>query len=310
MEQTSGFFVHPDDVKSLSQCAPDIVHTSSSGYSVIYKANIGGKERAFKALKKEFRGVPLYEDLLKKEYQIGCTLNHPGIRRYDRYLFVPEWGNCIELEWIDGVPLNKLGTVDKKLGRQIVGKLCDALEYVHSKQIVHRDIKPSNILITHNGHNVKLIDFGFSDADSFTLLKTPAGTESYAAPELLAGGAVDCRADIFSLGIIIRQLLPEKRKVWHRCLKDNPSERYESVSELKTALLKRNGSAVWIAATAVAMTIAAVLYLRTNTFERSDEPVREYQSPDTLAVDSSDSVELDDLFEEATRIIQNYDGRN
>ena len=82
---------------------------------------------------------------------------------------------------------------DKKLSRKIVSQLCDVLEYIHSKQVIHKDLKPENILITHNGQNVKLIDFGLSDSDDYAPLKFHAGTQAYAAPELLSGGKIDCR---------------------------------------------------------------------------------------------------------------------
>ena len=70
------------------------------------------------------------------------------------------------MQWIDGVTLRSmLGHMDAGQEREVIDGICDALEYIHSKQIVHRDLKPENIIITHNGQNVKLIDFGLSDAD-------------------------------------------------------------------------------------------------------------------------------------------------
>lgn len=53
---------------------------------------------------------------------------------------------------------------------------CAALDYIHRRQIIHRDLKPENIMLTGNGGNVKLIDFGYSDTDSYAVLKQPAGT--------------------------------------------------------------------------------------------------------------------------------------
>ncbi len=309
MEQTSGFFVRPDDVKSISQSAPELVHTSDSGYSEIFKANLGGRERAFKALKQEFRGVPLYEDLLKKEYEIGCSLNHPGIRRYERYLSMPELGNCIELEWIDGVPLGALGPVDRKLAMRILENLCDALDYIHSKQIVHRDLKPSNILVTHNGHNVKLIDFGFSDADSFTLLKTPAGTVSYAAPELRSGKIVDCRTDIYSLGLIIRELLPSRRRVWTKCLKEHPDDRFSTATEVKSAL-ENNHSRIFLIACAFILAAVSTFLLCSRKDEEPAAEEIEVVPADSALTEQGDSASLDELFDEATRIILNHDGKD
>ena len=76
--------------------------------------------------------------------------------------------------------------------------LIDALSYLHSRQTQHRDLKPSNIILTDNGQYLKLIDFGLSDTDSHAILKAPAGTEGYMAPE----GS----SDIYSLGCILREM--------------------------------------------------------------------------------------------------------
>lgn len=307
MEQNSGFFSGLEDITNINQCLPELVHVSTTGYSRIFKAVAGGKSRAFKALKPEFCGKELYEDLLKKEYLIGCSLNHPGIRQYDRMVSIAGLGNCIEMEWIDGVTLDSLDSIDKKLALQIIFKLCDALDYIHSKQIVHRDLKPSNILITHNGHNVKLIDFGFADADSFTLLKAPAGTVSYAAPELLSGGAADCRADLFSLGLIIKQLLPFKRMVWSRCLRNNPDRRYNSAVAVKEALKKS-----WILYPLCAFAVVILVFcisvlvgpeqkfIPDNAGTSGEIPQTHQPGAD------SDSVSLETLFEEATNVILDY----
>lgn len=98
-------------------------------------------------------------------------------------------------------------------------------------------------MLTGNGGNVKLIDFGFSDADSYAVLKQPAGTWRYAAPEQEAGLAVDARADIYALGVIMGEIngaLPRKwARLWHvaaRCTKADAALRYASAGEIITAL--------------------------------------------------------------------------
>ena len=92
---------------------------------------------------------------------------------------------CILLEYVDGVTLKEFmqhGKLTRPVAVKIINELCSALQYIHSKQIVHRDLKPDNILITHNGNNVKLIDFSLSDCDDYDVLKLPAGTRYYLAP--------------------------------------------------------------------------------------------------------------------------------
>lgn len=90
---------------------------------------------------------------------------------------------------------------------KVFSQILEAVGYLHKKGITHNDIKPDNILITNNGNNLKLIDFGMSDDDTHFLLKTPGFTAAYAAPELLAQRKTDARSDIYSIGAIMTVLL-------------------------------------------------------------------------------------------------------
>ncbi|WP_220432121.1 protein kinase domain-containing protein, partial [Segatella copri] len=122
----------------------------------------------------------------------------------------------------------------KTEGEDIFLQLLDAVHYIHAKQIVHRDLKPSNIMITHNGNHVKLIDFGLSDTDDFTILKQPAGTPGYISPEQIVSQQADIRNDIFSIGCILEKILPSKpyTAIIKRC-KTPIAQRYANVDELK-----------------------------------------------------------------------------
>lgn len=149
------------------------------------------------------------------------------------------------MEFVDGITLRELmdqGKLTEELARKIVMELCTALQYLHNKQIIHRDLKPENVMITHNGNNVKLIDFGLSDCDDYTLLKLPAGTRYYMAPEaLLPHEQVDCRADIYSLGIIIGEmasLLKNSRlaRISNKCTQQKRERRFSSAMEVYEAL--------------------------------------------------------------------------
>lgn len=189
MNCPSAFFTdEPEDTMPVSSAPEDLRLLASSevGYSELWRCREEGKFLILKALKPQYRNVPVYEDLLRKEFSLGYELEHPNICRTYGYKHYPELGHCIIMQWIDGEPLRSMLPIsDKKLSRKIVSQLCDVLEYIHSKQVIHKDLKPENILITHNGQNVKLIDFGLSDSDDYALLKFHAGTQLYAAPELL-----------------------------------------------------------------------------------------------------------------------------
>ena len=141
------------------------------------------------------------------------------------------------MEYIDGVTLDEWMRTEyctSSEAYKIVGELCEALEYLHRHQLVHRDLKPSNILITHQGQHVKLIDFGLADGDSYEVLKGPAGTLRYAAPEVKNGqGIADYRADIYSLGVVLSELASQlgdkpMLSIARRCMAYQPNQRYPS----------------------------------------------------------------------------------
>lgn len=218
-----------------------------------------------KALKPEYSSNPVYQTLLHKEYEIGHSLDHPNICRTYYWGKFPISGNGILMEWIDGTTLRKLLDSGRKLtpsaAREIICQICSALSYMHSKQIIHRDLKPENILITHNGSHVKIIDFGFSDSDSSTVLKKPAGTLTYASPELREGREADYRTDIYSLGKIIAEISPQYSSVVRRSLRENPAERYQSADQVKKAVMTRGTRIAGITAAAAAAIAASMLLI-------------------------------------------------
>ena len=129
------------------------------------------------------------------------------------------------------------------------------MDYMHKKQILHRDLKPENILITYNGQNVKLIDFGLSDTDSYNVFKAPAGTKVYASPELLAGEHIDCRSDIWSLGMTIGEMTDYYSHVVSRCLRRDRERRFKTIQDVKTSVLKTGRRKVFLCAACLAVTV-------------------------------------------------------
>lgn len=274
MEETSAFFGSCDELIGDSRKDIQKVYESRGGYTLVSKMTLEGKLVALKSLKPEYIGNPFYEGLLRKEYEIGSGLNHPNICPVLGFVNIPGLGNCIEMRWVDG---ERLGALIGRKGlpvRKIILEICDALEYLHRNQIIHRDLKPSNILITNNGRNVKLIDFGLSDADWYTLFKNPAGTRDYVSPEQLAGEDVDCRTDIYSLGRIMQELGVYPR-IAAVCVNEDRDKRYRDIQEVRSAIFRRGRSHSLRVAAAIAtfltLILLAVLLLRplaTHLIER------------------------------------------
>lgn len=242
MQSESGFFGKMPAIEDEMTVVWEKLPSSGSGFTVLYRCRRAGRSRLYKCLKPELQGNPMYGSLLRKEFEIGFSLAHPGICEYYSFQDSPGKGKCIEMEWIEGRTLGDrlaTGSIDRKAARKILLELCDALDYMHHRQVIHRDLKPENILITDNGDNVKIIDFGFSDGDSYDIGKEPAGTEMYAAPELISGGPVDCRCDIYALGLIMESLPGVPSRIARRCHSSLPEGRYASALEVKKALLQK-----------------------------------------------------------------------
>jgi serine/threonine protein kinase len=223
-----------------------IIADPPQGFFRLYRAKRYGRLHILKVLKPEYAENPVYLELIRKEFDIGYSLDHPNIRRTIGLEYVPEIcgpdsrtaSPCIVLEYVDGLPLSDLlsqGSLTDKQKDKIIAQVCDALTYIHSKQIVHRDLKPDNILITSNGQNVKLIDFGLSDTDDYCELKSPAGTRDYASPEQKAGMMLDSRSDIYSLGLIIRDITDKYPRTVAKCTRKNRDRRFSSAEEVLNA---------------------------------------------------------------------------
>ena len=261
-----------------------LIHSSEEGFFALYRGERAGMFRVYKCLKPQWRGCQLQEEMLKKEFSLSYPLRHPNIRETIQYTKIEGLGNCIEMEWIDGIPLNeflKRGRPNEKTFRKMAAELCDAVSYLHNRQTIHRDIKPSNILITHDGCNIKLIDFSLTDSRSSSILKSPAGTRNYIAPEVLQGGPADIRSDIWSLGKVLGEMTSRHRSVVRKCMQPRPERRYTDVQQVKEALL---APFPWIITVSlVIIGILSAFFLFRNAADQNespDSPANTTQEPD------------------------------
>lgn len=237
-DTTASYFI-PLEENGVSPHFTDMSEIPSKGFNVLVRAKRDGQWWVLKGLKPQFREDVLYQELLHKEYDLLSRLRHGDVVGVEGLEHVEGYGECIVMEWIDGENLDQWlkSPHDKAEKLRVFGELLDATEYVHREQIVHRDLKPGNVMVTRNGQHVKLIDFGLADADNYAVLKQPAGTDGYTAPEQLAGCAPDVRNDIYSLGVILgkMQLGWSARRVAARCRKEM-DERFADVAALRDAL--------------------------------------------------------------------------
>lgn len=189
-----------------------------------------------KGLKPEFQRKSVYNELLTKEFELGVQMDHPNIAHTFSFETDPVAGPCIVMEYVDGCTLKEFlaQKPSAAVRRKITKEVLSAMSYFHGKQIVHRDLKPDNILITHNGHNVKIIDFGLADSDWHGILKQPAGSDKYSAPEQKAGNVpLDSRADIYAFGIILRQIFPHSYgRIFRKCTRKDREKRFGNAEEI------------------------------------------------------------------------------
>ena len=164
----------------------------------------------------------------EKEFRLGILLNHPHIMSTYSLEEVEDLGLCIVAEWIEGVTLGKWLLTKPSLAarRRVLMQILDALAYIHSLQLVHHDIKLDNIMITTNGSNVKLIDFGLSNTDDTVL------TESN-----------DVRKDIVGVGKLMGRMFPHRYPlIKRRCMQGA----YAHIGALRKAILRRSQLVKWL----------------------------------------------------------------
>ena len=196
------------------------------GMGVLYKATDLRLERtvAIKVLRPDRSLSEERRQRFRREAKSASVLNHPNIvtiYEVESGRINGEDHECIVMEWIDGMSLDRLleqGRLDVTRAVELGCGIAEGLGAAHAAGIVHRDLKPANVMVTAGGHP-KLVDFGLaklvevsSDAETkATDLRTTEGsvlgTAAYMSPEQAAGSPVDQRSDIFSFGIVLYEML-------------------------------------------------------------------------------------------------------
>lgn len=187
----------------------------SGGMAVVYKALCHRLNRyvAVKVLKDEFAENSEFREHFKAESQAVAMLSHPNIVSVYDY---SRDSNCqyIVMELLEGITLKqymqKKGALSWKEALHFATQISKALSHAHSKGIVHRDIKPQNIMVVKDG-SIKVADFGIAHLQSENAETTETmGSIHYISPEQIHGDPVDARSDIYSLGVVLYEMLTGK----------------------------------------------------------------------------------------------------
>ncbi|MGP8269015.1 MAG: serine/threonine-protein kinase [Terracidiphilus sp.] len=185
------------------------------GMSTLFKATDlrDGRQVAIKVPHAEMEADPILVERFRREQEIGQELNHPGVVK----TYEPEQRSraYMVIEWVEGRLLRDILNQRRKLpidrAVNLTLVICDALDCMHKHGVVHRDLKPENIMVDDQDR-IKIIDFGIAmkeDARRITFVDMSAtlGTPDYISPEQVKGQRGDQRSDIYSLGVMLYEML-------------------------------------------------------------------------------------------------------
>ena len=160
-----------------------------------------------------------YRKRFKNEALITATLEHPNIVSVYDYFSIGQTSYLV-MQYVDGLGLSELIESEAPLhpvvAAVICREICMAIEYAHKNNVIHRDIKPTNVLISKDG-KLKVTDFGVAKdetARDLTSVGTLIGTPCYMSPEQAMGRKLTAQTDIFSLGILLYELVTGKKPFW------------------------------------------------------------------------------------------------
>jgi serine/threonine protein kinase len=256
MDLSDSGFIAPH---TISTNWSDIALFQQRNHNMLYHAKRYGKYFVLKGLSADCQLLTDHLFLQEKEFAFGVSLTHPHIAETYSLEEVEGCGRCIVMEYVDGTTLAEwLSTNPSKAARQrVMMQLLDALEYIHSLQLVHHDLKSSNILITRNGQNVKLIDFGLSNTDS-----TSANNNSTTDIQLLAN--------------ILTLLFPNRYRPIVRACQQG---KYANIAALKQAFHRRQ---IWQKSIPYIVSAICVIVCSIFSFQYISNKLREQQMLKTV----------------------------
>ncbi|CAN5285149.1 hypothetical protein BH10CYA1_BH10CYA1_46440 [soil metagenome] len=292
-----GTYLANSDVERLAETYEFLEEIGSGSIGIVYKARhrILNHTVAIKTLRAGSMDAAS-QKRFEQEAKLVSSLNHPGIVRLRDFGSTESGQLHMVLDFVGGQSLDQSlswqGALSVEDSLEIITQVCDAMEYAHQKDIVHRDIKPSNIMFfrSENSLQVKVLDFGIAKALDLSSLNSAAltktgeifGSPLYMSPEQASGKKLDARSDIYSLGIVMYEILsgaspfagktafdiinsqiaqevpplsstvkpisPHLDAVVAKALAKKPEDRFQSMSEFRQALfdLKAGKKSPWL----------------------------------------------------------------
>ena len=270
MEADSEIFADDSALKEVETAFHSPVLLEITAYARLFRVSRGGRYFVIKTTKDN---SARQRELLRREYELSLGCEHPHIVNILFYEYDTPVGEGVVMQYVDGFTLREYLATNPKESekRRLFAELLSAVACLHKRGVVHNDLKPENILVTNNGHSLKLIDFGLASDDAHYILRTPGCTYSYASPELRSGGKVDVRSDIYSLGVIMREMLGASA-IAKRCTAALPARRYANVEALQKAWSAR-GRKYYILAAAVSLVLLllpSILYLNEKNKDNTE----------------------------------------
>ncbi|MDE6512618.1 MAG: serine/threonine protein kinase [Muribaculaceae bacterium] len=279
IEPESGFVGSAESECYIGSAMTDVEILCATGSNVLARGRRYGRQWLLKGLRPEFRDSTQMLRQLTKEFEIHSRLNHPGVAQAVGFEEIEGIGRCVVEEWVDGTTLAdamRRGSLTAKERKRIVRQIVGSVAYLHGKGVVHRDLKPSNVMIRNAGDEPVLIDFGLADTDDYVELKSPAGTEGFISPQQRESGGAHPSDDVYSLGVIIKDLCPAYGRIARRCM--GPLERRPADARALLRLIERTDRRPRILGGASVGVIALALLLfaglRMSTLSRSSQQAR------------------------------------
>lgn len=218
MNDESSFFNSPDEHSTGIQ--PDSgyhyfrkIYESEHGFCRVFTARRHGRIFIVKTLREQYLHEPLARTALRKEFDCGIMVDSPFVAHTYDFETLPGLGPAIIAEYCPGATLVDIIATQQPLSAadilRIIECLAQGLDAIHSAGLIHRDLKPENVIWMPRSHSLKIIDFGFSDSESFYLLHNSAGTLRYTPPEKIEDNSTtDTYNDTYAFGVLLCDLLP------------------------------------------------------------------------------------------------------